>query len=83
MLLGHLKWLRQGKLDPGILLHIFDTMVKPIFEYNAEIWVHNINKPILAMLERIQLRFWNWKINTYIGGTWGTWTISHQCRTAD
>ena len=57
MLLGHLKWLRQGKLDPGILLHIFDTMVKPIFEYNAEIWVHNINKPILAMLERIQLRF--------------------------
>ena len=29
LLLGHLK---HGKLDPVILLHIFDMMVKPIYE---------------------------------------------------
>ena len=46
---------RQLQLPVYIMIHLFDTLVKPVLLYGSEIWAHEGTE----ILEKLHLRFRN------------------------
>ena len=44
---------RQLQLPVDIMIHLFDTLVKPVLLYGSEIWAHEGTE----ILEKLHLRF--------------------------
>ena len=44
---------RQLQLPVDIMIHLFDTLVKPVLLYGSEIWAHERTE----ILEKLHLRF--------------------------